>query len=68
MRSPVVGHRASSILFALVCFGHLIRLWAGWEIRVGPVGIGPIGSIITVVVTALLSVWLWSLSKASGAR
>jgi len=67
MRSPVVGLRASSILFALVCLGHLIRLWAGWEVHIGPAGIGPIGSIITVVVTALLSVWLWSLSKATGA-
>ena len=66
MRSPVIGLRASSILFALVCFGHLIRLWAGWDIRVGPAEIGPIGSIITVVVTALLSVWLWSLSNTKG--
>ena len=64
MRSPTVGLRASSVIFAMVCLGHLVRLWAGWEIHVGPVEFGPVASIVAVVVTALLSVWLWSLARA----
>ncbi len=66
MRSPILGLRASSVIFALVCLGHLVRLWARWEVHVGPVEFGPVASIITVVITALLSVWLWSLSAAKG--
>jgi hypothetical protein len=63
MRSPIVGLRVASILFGLVCLAHIVRLWERWEVKIGPYGFGHITSLVAVVVTALLSVWLWSLSK-----
>ena len=67
MRSPIVGLRVASILFGLVCLAHVVRLWERWEVRIGPFWFGHITSLVAVVVSALLSVWLWSLSKRRAA-
>lgn len=64
MRSPIIGLRVSSVLFALVCLAHVVRLWESWDVRIGPFEFGHIPSLLAVVVSALLSVWLWSLSKS----
>ncbi len=62
MTSQVVGLRVASILFALACLAHVLRLWTKWEVTIGSHHIGSIPSMFAVIVLALLSVWLWSLS------
>ena len=63
MKSPAVGLRVASVIFAFVCFGHVVRLWARWEVNIGGHQFGNIPSLFVVVVCALLSVWMWSLSN-----
>lgn len=62
MNSQAVGLRVSSVIFGFVCLAHVFRLWAKWEINVGGHQFGNIPSLFAVVVSALLSVWLWTLS------
>jgi hypothetical protein len=62
MRSPIVGLRVASVIFGLVCLAHIYRLWERWEVKIGPFWFGNVTSLIAVVIAALLSVWLWSLS------
>jgi hypothetical protein len=62
MCSQSVGLRVASVLFALICLGHVARLVMGLEVQVGSHHIGNLLSVITVVVAAALSVWLWRLA------
>ena len=63
MNSQKIGLRVASLLFALFALGHLLRLLNQAQVIVGtqtiPLWISaPIG-----VIAALLSFWMWKLSK-----
>jgi hypothetical protein len=62
MKSQVVGLRVSSAIFGLVCIVHLVRLLAGFDITVGSHHIGPVTSLVAIVVTGALSIWLGRLA------
>jgi uncharacterized membrane protein YccC len=64
MRSPIVGLRISSVIFALVCLAHIVRLWEKWDVRIGPYEFGHVSSLVAIVISAVASVWLWSLSES----
>jgi hypothetical protein len=63
MNSQTTGLRVASILFAVFALGHLVRLLKHSQVIVGshtiPVGI----SVPLAVIAALLSFWMWKLSK-----
>jgi uncharacterized membrane protein len=63
MNSQTTGLRVASLVFAVVALGHLVRLLKHAQVIVGshtvPLWISaPLG-----VIAALLSIWMWKLSK-----
>jgi hypothetical protein len=47
----------SAIIFALVAFGHVIRIAQGWQVHLGEISVGMSVSWIALVVSAALAVW-----------
>lgn len=47
----------STVVFVLVCLGHLIRLTEGWAVLVGPLTFPVWASIIAAVASATVAVW-----------
>jgi hypothetical protein len=47
----------SSLIFALVAIGHLIRLSNRWTVQLGPFSVPMSVSWAGVVISALLSMW-----------
>ena len=56
--------RIASIVFALVCLGHLTRISFDWQVTVQGVSIPMWVSVVGMVVTAILSVMLWRESRS----
>ena len=68
MKSYYVGLRVSSILFGLVAVVHLARIIVGIDrvcVMVGSHHIGLVPSIVVVLVSAALSLWLGRLACAA---
>jgi hypothetical protein len=59
MRQKAYGI-VTGILFAVVAVVHLLRLINHWDIQVGTHTIPAIGSVIGLIVTAILSAWGFS--------
>jgi hypothetical protein len=64
MSSQKTGLRVASIVFALFALGHVLRLINHSQVTLGthtiPMGV----SWVALIVAALLSIWMWRLSKA----
>jgi uncharacterized membrane protein YecN with MAPEG domain len=64
MSSQKTGLRAASIVFAIFALGHVLRLINHSQVTLGthtiPMGV----SWVALIVAALLSIWMWRLSKA----
>ena len=62
VNAPVCGLRVASIIFGVVCVGHLVRLLRQIHVMVGshplPLWVSGVG----LVITGLLCFWLWKLS------
>jgi uncharacterized membrane protein YecN with MAPEG domain len=66
MNSPTTGLRVASVLFGIFAIAHLLRLITHTQVTVGTRNI-PMGvSWITLVVAAILCVWMWRLSNLRG--
>jgi hypothetical protein len=64
MSSPKTGLRVASVIFAIFAIGHVLRLINHSQVTLGthtiPMGV----SWVALIVAALLSIWLWRLSKS----
>jgi uncharacterized membrane protein len=63
MNSQKIGLRVASLLFALFALGHLLRLLNQAQVIVGTQTIPLWISAPLAVIAALLSFWMWKLSK-----
>jgi len=63
MNSQTNGLRVASLLFAAFAFGHLVRLLQHATVIVGSHTIPLWVSAPLAVIAALLSFWMWKLSK-----
>lgn len=63
MNSPAFGLRVASLIFAVIALVHLIRVLAQTQITIGSQPIPVWISVPAVVIAALLSLWMWKLSK-----
>jgi hypothetical protein len=64
MSSQKTGLRVASIVFAIFALGHVLRLINHSQVTLGthtiPMGV----SWVALIVAALLSIWMWRLSKS----
>jgi len=60
--------RIASIVFALVCLGHITRLSFAWDITIQEVPVPMWVSVVGMVATAILSVMLWRESRSRAHR
>jgi uncharacterized membrane protein len=63
MNSQKIGLRVASLLFALFALGHLLRLLNHAQVIVGAQTIPLWISAPVAVIAALVSFWMWKLSK-----
>jgi hypothetical protein len=63
MNSQTTGLRVAALLFALFALGHLLRLLKHAQVIVGSHTIPLWISAPLAVIAALLSFWMWKLSK-----
>ncbi len=63
MNSPTTGLRVAALLFALFALGHLFRVLASAPVTVGSHTIPVWISVPLALAAALLSFWMWKLSK-----
>jgi uncharacterized membrane protein len=63
MNSQKIGLRVASLLFALFALGHLLRLLNQAQVIVGAQTIPLWISAPLAVIAALVSFWMWKLSK-----
>jgi len=47
----------STIIFALVAIGHLVRIAQGWQVQLGDIGVAMSVSWVALAVSAALAVW-----------
>ena len=47
----------SSMIFALVALGHVVRIVQGWQVQLGDLGVAMSVSWAALVVSAALAVW-----------
>jgi hypothetical protein len=45
------------LIFAAVAIAHLVRIWRGWAVHIGPHAVPMSLSWIGLVVAALLAIW-----------
>ncbi len=62
MKSQIKGLKVASAVFGLVCLAHILRLILGFRIIVGSHYFSRSLSLLAVVVSAFLSIWLWKLA------
>ena len=62
MKSQIAGLKVSSAIFGLICAVHIVRLLTGFTITIGSIHVGILLSILAMIVTGSLSVWLWTLA------
>jgi hypothetical protein len=53
--------QVSSLLFALVALGHLLRVLLRWPLLIAARPLPGVVSLIVVVVTGAMAVWAWRL-------
>lgn len=53
----------STVVFLLVCVGHLIRLTEGWTVLVGPLSVPESASILAALVSAGVAIWGFALLR-----
>ncbi len=63
MNSQSTGLRVASLIFAAVALGHLVRFLAQTQVTLGSQTIPVWISAPLAVIAALLSLWMWKLSK-----
>jgi len=63
MNSPASGLRVASLIFAVLALAHLVRLLAQAQVTIGSQTIPVWLSAPLAVIPALLSLWMWKLSK-----
>jgi hypothetical protein len=63
MNSQSTGLRVASLIFAAVALGHLARFLAQTQVTLGSQTIPVWISAPLAVIAALLSLWMWKLSK-----
>jgi len=63
MNSPTCGLRVASVVFGLICLGHLLRIIARLQVNLGGFYVHRWTSAVAVVVAGLLCVWLWMLAS-----
>lgn len=63
-RQASVGLRVASVVFAFVGLAHAVALWFGMVLQIGDTRVGPAPRIVVILVTAVLSFWLWQLAAA----
>ncbi len=66
MNSQTTGLRVASVVFGLVCLGHLWRLYAHANIRIGDHFVPMWASVLGLIIAGGLSIWMWRLSSARG--
>jgi hypothetical protein len=62
MNSPRVGLRVAALIFGIVCLGHLWRALAHINVRLGAYDVPEWPSLVAVIASGLLTIWLWRLS------
>ena len=65
MTNQRLGLRVAGLIFALISIGHVIRVAAGLEVRLGGQTIPMWPSIAAVIVFAALAIWFWRLANRS---
>jgi hypothetical protein len=63
MKSRSTGLKVASVIFGLVCLGHILRLFRGFRIIVGSHDFGRSLSAAVIIVSGLLCVWMWKLAR-----
>jgi len=66
MHSPTTGLRVASIIFAIVCLGHLLRLITHAVVIIGTYHVPMWPSVLALIVSGLLCIWMWRLSNLRG--
>jgi hypothetical protein len=64
MNSQSVGLRVASVIFALVCAAHLLRVITRVDIMIAGRQLPVWLNIVGIVVAGALSLWMWRLSKS----
>jgi hypothetical protein len=62
MNSPRRGLRVAAIILGVVCLGHLGRVLAHLHIQLGAWEVPQWPSVVAVVASGLICLWLWRLS------
>ncbi len=62
MNSQIVGLRVASAIFGLMCLAHVVRVIAGVQLMIGGHRVGGGLGCLVIVVTAGLSIWMWTLA------
>jgi uncharacterized membrane protein len=63
MNSPASGLRVASLIFAVVALAQLVRFLAQAQVTIGSHTIPVWISALLALVAAVLSLWMWKLSK-----
>jgi hypothetical protein len=63
MNSPNTALRLAAIFSGVICLGHLWRLLAHIDVRIGSHDIPSWPSLLAVIVAGALSLWFWRLSS-----
>ena len=66
MNSPTTGLRVASVVFAIVCLGHLVRLLTHAVVIIGTYHVPMWPSVLALIVSGLLCIWMWKLSSLRG--
>ena len=62
MKSQTTGLKIASVIFGLVCLVHILRLIKGFQIVIGSYYFGRNLSMVAIIVSGFLCVWLWKLA------
>jgi hypothetical protein len=62
MKSQSMGLKIASVIFGLVCLGHILRLARGFQILIGSHYFGRNLSVAVVIVSGLLCIWMGKLA------
>ena len=62
MNSQIIGLRVAGTIFGIMCIGQLLRLFTRFAIVVAGYRLPLWPSIVLLVITGGLSLWMWKLS------
>ena len=66
MNSPTTGLRVASVIFAIVCLAHLLRLITHAVVIIGTYHVPMWPTVLALIVSGLLCIWMWRLSNLRG--